>query len=242
MPTAVNRTMHSLIELRRFYLLLSVLLAILATIGFWPQYFGPLVTGTVDSLPIIHFHASVYVIWLILFIAQCALVAFGNVALHRQVGRFGILWGFVVIAVGLTITVVRFGHRLADGGIEQAQNTGLWPLTDMVIFAAFFGAAVAYRRKPEFHKRLMIVAATSILIASVGRFLASVSIESHSALVLLWLSPILLAMAYDFLRQRVIHPVYVAGIAVVGASSFRDPLRFSDSWVSFTHWFASVIS
>jgi hypothetical protein len=230
-------------ELRRFYLLLSVLLAVLATIGFWPQYFGPLVTGTVDSLPIIHFHASVYVIWLVLFILQCALVAFGKVALHRQVGRFGLIWGFVVIAVGLTVTFVRFSDRLDAGGIEQAQNFGLWPLLDMVIFATFFGAAVAYRQKPELHKRLMIVAATSILLASVGRFMEfdPASIGSHSAVLALWLSPILLAMAYDIFRQGVVHPAFIAGIAVMGVSSFREPLRFTDTWVGFTHWLASVI-
>jgi uncharacterized membrane protein YfcA len=114
----------------------------------------------------------------------------------------------------------------------------------MVIFASFLGAAAVHRRKPENHKRLMIVAATSILVASLGRFTSfdPDSAASHTILLALWMSPILLAMAYDYFRQRIVHPVFVAGVLVLGASSFRDPIRFPNSWINFTHWLAAVIT
>ena len=244
MSTIVSRTANPLVETRRFYLLLSILIAILATIGFWPQYFGPVISGTGDALPIIHFHASVYVLWLLLFIAQCAFVAVGKVALHRQVGKLGLVWGIVVIAVGVTVTYVRFSDRLSEGGIALAQNFGLWPILDMVLFASFFGAAAIFRRKPELHKRLMIVAASSILIASVGRFTEfdPNSGMSHLITTSLWMSPILLAMAYDFCRHEVVHPAYVTGVIVLTISSFREPLRFTGAWEGFTHWLAATIA
>ncbi len=244
MSDAINPSNYSLVELRRFYLALSLLLAVLATIGFWPLYFGPFLAGKVNTDLVIHVHVSVYVGWLALFIAQCALVAFGHVALHRKIGKFGLVWGFVVIVVGLTTTFVRFADRLSEGGIERAENFGVWPVIDMVLFAAFFGAAAVHRRRPENHKRLMIVAATSILVASLGRFTGfdPDSAASHTILLVLWLSPVLLAMAYDYFRQGIVHPVFVVGIVVLAASSFRDPIRFSDSWINFTHWLAAVIT
>lgn len=244
MSNAINPSNYALVELRRFYLALSLLLAVLATIGFWPLYFGPFLAGKVNTDLVIHVHVSVYVGWLALFIAQCALVAFGHVALHRKIGKFGLVWGFIVIVVGLTTTFVRFVDRLSEGGIERAENFGVWPVIDMVVFASFLGAAAVHRRRPENHKRLMIVAATSILVASLGRFTSfdPDSAASHTILLALWMSPILLAMAHDYFRQRIVHPVFVVGVLVLGASSFRDPIRFSDSWINFTHWLAAVIT
>ena len=39
----------------------------------------------------------------------------------------------------------------------------------MILFAGFFGAAVAYRNKPEIHKRLIIAATVALAFAAVGR-------------------------------------------------------------------------
>ena len=101
-----------------------------------------------------------------------------------------------------------FALRVRAGDVADAQAQLLGPLLDMLVFAPFFAAAIYYRRKPELHKRLMIVATTSLLIAAVGRmqFLG----EPRVVLVhLIWTAPILLAMAHDFWRQRRVHPVYV---------------------------------
>jgi hypothetical protein len=245
MTKTVLGSRQLLIETRRFYFGLSVLLAILALIGFWPRYFRPLLTGTLETEAIIHIHATVYVGWLALFVFQCLLVATGNIRLHRRIGNFGLVYGCVLILVGLATTFVRFAARLSEGGIEAVQHTALAPLTDMVIFAAFFGAAAYHRNRPELHKRLMIVAASSILIPSIARFVGSFELEPvmrHTVRLALWLSPILLAMAFDFYRRRIIHPVYVIGAVAIVLFNFRRPLQFTDTWVRFTHWLASVIS
>jgi len=244
--TDINTTSRqSIVEIRRFYLGLSFLLAILATIGFWPQYFRPLLTGSVEKDTVIHLHATVYIGWLALFIFQCFLVAVGNIRLHRRVGNLGLIYGCGVVVVGLSTTVVRFAARLEESGIEQVQHTALFPFTDMVLFSAFFGAAAYYRKKPELHKRLMIVAASTILIASTGRFTLAIGAEGalfHIVNLSLWLSPILLAVGYDIFRHRTIHSIYLIGGGIIAISNFRDPLRYTDTWVSFTHWLASALT
>ena len=245
MYNAEPRRRPDITEVRRFYLALSALLAVLAMLGFWPRYFRPMLGGGIERDAVIHFHAAVYVGWLLLFIVQCALVAVGNIALHRKVGRFGLVYGLVVVVVGLLTTVLRFASRLEQGGIEQVEHTAIFPFMDMVLFSAFFGAAAYYRTRPELHKRLMIVAASSILIASTGRFSGSLGLEgasAHAVLLLLWLLPILFAMGYDALRYRMIHPVYVIGATVIAISSFRGPLQYTEAWTGFTHWLASVLS
>ncbi|HVJ31344.1 MAG TPA: hypothetical protein VNA66_13605, partial [Gammaproteobacteria bacterium] len=141
----------------------------IAFIGFWPTYFGPLVAGTVDKTAIIHVHAAVYVGWLAIFVTQAVLAATGRVASHIKLGRFAIGYGVLVIAVGLITAFARFAVRGRAGEAAAAQAQLLGPLLDMLVFAPLFAAAVYYRRTPEVHKRLMIVATTSLLIAAVTR-------------------------------------------------------------------------
>lgn len=245
MTEAVAASRQLLIQTRRFYFGLSILLALLATIGFWPQYFRPLLTETVNTDTVIHVHAAVYVGWLALFIFQCLLVAVGNIRLHRRIGQFGLVYGCVVILVGLAVTFVRFATKLSEGGIEAVQHTALAPITDMVLFGALFGAGAYYRNKPELHKRLMLVAATSILIPSIARFVGGFGFDpvlKHTARLTLWLSPIMLATAFDFYRRRIIHPVFVIGAVAIVLFNFRVPLQQTETWVRFTHWLASVLS
>jgi hypothetical protein len=50
---------------RPAYIGLSVLMAIIAIVGFWPRYFGPLVRGTLVQPLLIHVHAAVFTGWLV---------------------------------------------------------------------------------------------------------------------------------------------------------------------------------
>ena len=128
------------------------------------------------------------------------------------------------------------------GEVADAQAQLLGPLLDMLVFAPFFAAAVYYRRKPELHKRLMIVATTSLLIAAAARmqFLG----EPRVLLVhLIWTAPILLAMAHDFWRQRLVHPVYVVGLVVLVLEGplVRAPARVSELWQDMSGWLVALV-
>src|SRR5687768_8017870 len=46
---------------RRLYVGIAVLAIVIAAVGFWRTYFGPLLAGGVDKPAIIHFHAAIYV-------------------------------------------------------------------------------------------------------------------------------------------------------------------------------------
>jgi hypothetical protein len=228
---------------RRLYVGLAVLAAVIAFVGFWPPYFGPLLAGTVDKSLIIHFHAAVYVGWLAIFVTQAVLAATGRVASHIKLGRFAIGYGVLLIVVGLVTAFARFAIRVRAGETAAAQAQLLGPLLDMLVFAPLFAAAIYYRRTPEVHKRLMIVATTSLLIAAVNRmpFLA----EPRILLVhLLWTAPILLAMAHDFWGQRKVHPVYVLGLVVLVLEGplVRGPARLSQPWLDMSQWLVTWVS
>ena len=229
---------------RRLYIGLAVLAIAMALFGFWRSYFGPLLAGVVEKPAIIHFHAAVYVGWLAIFLTQAVLAATGRVAAHMKLGRFAIGYGVLVIGAGLLATFGMFVLRVRAGDVAEAQGRLIGPLLDMVVFAPVFAAAVYYRRKPELHKRLMIVATTVLLIAAVGRMPFPTELPRPLVLHLVWALPILVALAHDFWRHRRVHPIYVGGLVVLLLEGplMRAAIRQTEAWEAATGWLASLVA
>jgi hypothetical protein len=214
---------------------LSALLAAIAIVGFWTPYFGPLVFGTlIQPSLLIHIHAAVFSGWLALFFLQAYFAATGRIRRHLAVGRIGIWYGVLLIIVGLTTGVL----RSAAGPAGRAETLLLAILQDMLMFGGFFAAAVVYRKKPRLHRPLMVVAATSLLVAAVGAtrmgtFLPDEPYRTPLAF-LIWSSPLLFALLQEFRTTRTVHPVYLIGIAVFLVRRYTvAPLAQTDGWTDF---------
>ena len=225
---------------RRFYIGVSLLMGITAITGFWATYFGPLVRGTIQQPLLIHVHVTVFVGWLVLFLAQAALAATGHVSWHMKLGRFGIGYGLLLIVVGLFTGISRSADRLIAGG--NAEQLLYVAFADMVLFSSFFGAAIVFRRKPEVHRRLMLVAATVLMVAAVARlpFLPVEPLWIHAKLIV-WSVPILLAIAYDFSSRRPLHPVYVFGLGALLVRNYSVFLSQTDAWSAITRWATALV-
>jgi len=226
---------------RRFYIGIGVLIVLMAIVGFWPTYFGPLLAGTVEKIPAIHFHAAVYSGWLVLFVVQVVFASTGRLALHRKLGKVGIYYGFGLIPVGILAAFAMFAMRVEAGLVAEAQRYLLAPLTDMVVFPIFFGAAVAYRHKPELHKRLMVVATTTLLVAAVARMTFLGTPVPTTIFMLAWCMPIFMGMAHDLVTKRLVHPVYVMGLAGLFILRQRDYLVETETWLSVSGWLVSFV-
>ena len=227
---------------RGFYVTLAVLVAALALAGFWRSYFGSLLTGNVvETLPLVHFHITVYVGWLALFIAQAAFAAAGRIDLHAKVGRFAVGYGWFVVAIGLLVGFGMFVIRVRAGAEAEAIGRLFGPVLDMLVFAPLFAAAVHYRGKPELHKRLMILAMVTLLVPAVSRMRAFM--PSLVLVQLVWSVPILLAMAYDYAKRRLVHPIYVFGLVLllVESPAVRAAARASEPWRKVGAWLARVV-
>ena len=228
---ATTVTPHTVYR-RPFYIGTSVLMAVIAVVGFWPTYFGPLVRGTLSKPVLIHVHAAVFVGWLFLFLTQVVLAAAGQVKWHLRLGRLGIGYGVLLVGVGLVTGISRSADRVRAG--HSANGLLLDAVIDMAMFSIFFGAAIARRRTPRLHRRLMTVAATMLLVAAAGRM---TFLPLESMWLGVWALPILFAMAYDYRKQRVLHPVYLLGLASILVRGLAP--RFivhTDSWTTIVNW------
>jgi hypothetical protein len=214
---------------RSAYIGLGALIVFLGILGFWPTYFGPLLAGTVSAPFIIHFHAAVFVGWLVIFIAQVLFAAAGRMAWHFRLGNAAIYYGVFLIIVGLMTGVIRAAERAPGADAQFLINTTM----DMVVFGIFFGWAVVCRRKPQIHKRAMIVAATMLLIAPASRFwfLPDLALPfGIRPFYPLWLLPMFAGVVYDVLRHRLIHAVYIAGFVAAFFRIFIPRMYGTADW------------
>jgi hypothetical protein len=155
------------------------------------------------------------VTWLALFATQVTLAATNRVKLHMQLGRWIMAYGVVVVIAGLMATAQGFGTRLATEDVFRAQRWLFGVLKDLVFFVPFLVAGWIYRRKPEIHKRLMIVATTILVLPAVSRMSFLGTPVPIWKFMLVWPIPVYLLMIHDFYRKRLIHPVYLIGVAAM---------------------------
>lgn len=189
-----------LVQRNPAYLVIALLFAGIVTWGFWQSYFVPFVTGTVDRPWIVHLHAVVFVGWVLLLITQAGLATAGQARLHRRVGAAGMVYGVLVFAVGVLVSIGAPTLRVRAGefAIEVSGMVALYSLADLLLFGAFLALAFAYHSRPDVHKQWVIAATAALGGAAVGRVLDTDSLEY----LLMWLSPILALVAIDLVSRR----------------------------------------
>jgi hypothetical protein len=224
----------------KIYVGLALMIAAIVLVGFSRSFYGTFFADAAHPW-IIHVHAAVYVGWLALLIAQAALAARGDIATHRRVGNFGIAYGGLVWVLGLIVSIAMPVFNVHSGlwPMDRGEQFLAIPLGDMVLFGGFFGAAVAYRRKPEIHKRLVILASVAVMFAAVGRAFTNVGVllgdpgaplGGEPARLLIWYLPVLVAMAHDLVKRRRIHPVYWIGVVAMAVAFLRLPYSQTERW------------
>lgn len=223
---------------RTFYSGMAIAMAVVVLIGFartyyLSAYFGR--TTTFGGRPFstaVRIHAVLFTSWVVLFIVQTALVAGSRVAVHRRLGIAVASLGATMIVVG-TATALQLAFRGgAPPGLDPRAFLAV-PLGDMCLFAVLLTAALWFRGNKEAHKRLMLLAYTSILAAAVARFPGVLPLGPLWFYGLTFLPILAVGVAYDVVTRGRVHSAYLWGGALLILSV---PIRLA---VSNTHaWFS----
>ena len=219
----------------RFFTFLGLLMLALAIAGFWPQYFGVVAgraPGPTTRFWLIHLHAALFTLWLLLYISQAALIVTGRASAHFRLGPWLAAYGFGAALVGLYaagLLAHRFGLRENDPDAGAAFV--FFPAIDMVYFAGFLAAAIAYRKRPHLHKRAMFVATFSIAVVGLNRLVGRAGIEEAVLWQVLNLGPLLIVIGYDLLVCRKLYAVMAVGLVVHAVRLNAEPFVATEAWL-----------
>jgi hypothetical protein len=195
-----------------FYALLGAATVLFA--GFAQTYFLKVFFATPSLYPLLHVHGFVMTAWFLLFGAQTWLVEARRTDLHRRLGVVGAILSIMIVVFGaIVVTINTREGRVPDAA--AAPVIVLLSYANIFIFGAFVATAVCLRRRPEAHKRLMLLATLNLLSAAFSRipldFIQSGGVFAVFGLLDLF---VLLCVAYDTWRHRRLHPAFAWGALV----------------------------
>jgi len=237
-PYTKGQALVRRIARRPFYVVAALLCTFMAALGFLPRMIRAAVAGTIPREWIIHAHVAVYWTWLVLFFVQTVNAALGRVQAHKKLGVVLVGYGVVMFIAGVGVTLNRLLKQIRAGDLALAQSANLAPVVDMLVFPILLGLGIYYRRRPEVHKRLMILATTQLLYPAVVRM--DFSPQYYWVVLAVWSAPVVLGMAHDWLTRRLVHPVYVTGMLLLALLTMRPNWIASRPWVEATTRLASI--
>jgi hypothetical protein len=205
---------------RLFYGGMAVALGLTVFAGFASTYYlrfldgGPKATLTGGPFTtLVHVHGALFSAWVLLFIVQTALISSRRVAVHRRLGVAGAVLAAAMVTAGTFVAIATAARGSAPPGMDPLAFL-IIPLFDMILFSTFVLAALTLRRDKEAHKRLMLLAYVSIVVAAVGRLPGVLALGPPAFFGLAFLF-VVAGGVYDLLSRRKVHKVYLWGGALI---------------------------
>lgn len=195
-PARIERS--ALTTLRQFYLAMSLLMLALVTYGF-SHTIGPDLLHShrlIRTMVLLSIHGAVFYAWMIFMVVQAALVRSRHIRLHRLLGWFGAADAALVILMGLWASF----HQPAPFALEMVG------VLSMASFGIPVGLAIRWRKRPAYHRRLLLIATAVLTNAAFARFPGS-HLPGHFFYVGTDLL-IVMGIAHDLWKERSVHIIY----------------------------------
>lgn len=228
---------------RMFFTAMAAWVLVANFLGFAPSYYLRFAMAPPHPLepltPLVFAHGLVFSAFILLFAAQTALVGAGRVDLHRRLGVAGFGLVAVMIPLAFAVGVGGIARPLtAPPGVPPLSWAAI-PLLDLPVFGGLLIAALAKRRDPATHKRLMLCAIVDMLRPSLGRLLPMMGAQAPVPLLapLVFLLPLI---AWDLASLRRLHPATIVGTLVVALVTVLSPMIWSTpAWLAVAGWLAA---
>jgi hypothetical protein len=198
---------------RGFFLGGAIAMAFTIGVGFSLQL--AMGRSSFGAPPLIHAHAIAFMGWVAIYLAQNLLVTSGSVVLHRRLGWVAAGWVILMLMLGCAVTVFDIRVARVPFFFRPAQFLIFDPLT-LFAFAGLTFAAIALRRRTDWHRRLHFSGMAMMVGPAFGRILpmpllAPWAWEASFAACLVF--P-LAGVVSDLWRSGRVHPAWLCGLAV----------------------------
>lgn len=229
-----------------YFLILSFVGLLAAVIGFAKTFFVPVSQGTFSAPVSVHVHGAFAFAWIILFVVQNVLVNQRKYQLHRTLGLIGI-----IIAIGVMVTMIPVGIFAVDRELGRdssgAAYSGLLGVViSGLLFFSMVLAGLITRRRPDYHKRFMLLATIVVLWPAWFRFRHYFPSVPHPEIwfaLVLADSLIVISWFWEWLTLRKIHPVLLWGGLFIIIEQTTEVIIFdSPGWRLAARWLYEVFN
>ncbi len=199
-------------------------------VGFSRSYYLKGLYGTPALPALFHAHGLLFTAWMLFLVVQTSLVARRRTDLHRRAGVGG-----GILAAAMTVAAMAMTMDLARRSAGAPNDIGLAftivPFFTVIVFPVLVGLALFYRRQPEVHKRLMLIATLELVTAGVARIPGAGSMPLFFVLTDVGLAAILL---YDVVTRGRPHAATVwGGLFLVATQFIRTTAGATAPWIAF---------
>lgn len=239
--TEVMRRPSAGVDKRReriFYTGMAAAILLTVFAGFSRTYYLRPVFQTKPLMPLLHMHGLIFTSWIVLFLIQTTLVAAKRTRTHMRLGIAGGVLAVLMVLIGTLTAIVRAKTVNAPPGFPNPLVFLTIPLGDMLVFAILISAAFSFRRRPDIHKRLMLMATIGILPAAAARlpfdFILRYGPIAFFGLADLFIIPCLI---WDLAtRGRPHRATVLAATLIVISQPLRLVIGNTDAWLVFATW------
>jgi hypothetical protein len=174
-PASATKITERRIKLDRLFYVVAAGVMLIFTAGGFRNFYlhgrAPWGEMTNQIMPLIVAHGLAMSGWVILFLVQSILILTGRRRLHLVIGPLGGVLAAAIVILGATVAPlsVRFSPQIYAtlGGPRPFLAT---MLLQMLSFGTLVGIGLVYRRRPEIHRPMMLLATIVIQSGALGRF------------------------------------------------------------------------
>ena len=237
---AIETSSSKLIARRHpaFFPALSSVLIVLVFLGFAPTYYlRPVSAGPIPAY--LHVHGAAMTAWFLLLLVQTALIAMRRPGLHRRLGIAGVCVAVVIVVLNPLVVAWSVPHLMA--GNDSTELTALIVVADLLlvgIFAALVGLAIRWRRYPEIHSRMLVLASLAVSGPALGRLSLNLAGTPLPGVIALMSLP-LLVVVHDRVMMKWVHPVTGWGAtAIAGSTLISIAIANTAAGAAIVQWFS----
>jgi hypothetical protein len=230
----VNRTIE-----RIFYSGMAILLCVCVYLGFSPTYFQAGMMRAPLPSSILHIHGAVFTLWMLLFVVQAALISARRVKWHRSFGVAAFCLPPIMIVLGVWAAIDALHRGVRIGPLDPAVSAAI-PLIGIAGFTVVIYASWRARRRPDAHKRLILIATMDLVGAAFGRFpWARIGLPPAAGAVTGIGILLLILIIYELLSIHRIHRSTMWAAPLVFATiALAVPIGMTPAW----HGFAGLLN
>ncbi len=168
MATLANDAAFARTRDSRFFEISAILMALILVSGF--SIHLAMGRSNFGAPLFVHVHGVIFFGWVVLYVAQTFLATRGSLALHRRLGWLAAGWVAAMVVAGFAVIIWRIQLAQAPFFFRPQHFLIANPLV-VLLFAGLTSAAVAMRKRTDWHRRLHLCAMAALLGPGFGRLL-----------------------------------------------------------------------